>query len=68
MKKLLAAAGIGAAVIVGSLLGAGTANASDQMLRVPADLAPGDYMYTVTGGVLGFGGVRAVRDAALRDR
>jgi hypothetical protein len=50
MKKVLAAAGIGAAVTVGSLLGAGTANASDQMLKVGTDIQPGDYVYTVSGG------------------
>ena len=46
MKKMITATLLGGA-IVGSLLGAGTANASDTMYRVGTDIQPGDYTYTV---------------------
>ena len=46
MKKVITVTLLGGA-IVGSLLGAGTANAADQMLRVGTEIAPGDYSYTV---------------------
>jgi hypothetical protein len=54
MKKLLTATVLGGA-IVGSLLGAGTANATDSMYKVGKDIQPGDYVYTVTGSSLGYG-------------
>ena len=54
-KKTITAALLGGAII-GSVLGAGTANAADTMLRVPTDLASGDYQYTVTGSKYGLGG------------
>ena len=48
MKKMITATLLGGA-IVGSLLGAGAANATDSMLRVGSDIAVGDYQYTATG-------------------
>ena len=53
MKKLITATLVGGA-IVGSLLGAGTANAADQMLKVGKDIQPGDYTYVVTGSSIGY--------------
>ncbi len=53
MKKLLAAAGLGAAVTIGSLAGAGTANASDSFLGAIHDAGfynpNGDYVLVYQG-------------------
>ncbi len=61
MKKLITATLLGGAII-GSLLGAGTANAGDSMLKVGKDVQPGDYVYTVTGSSLGYGSYRLCSD------
>ena len=56
MKKMITATLLGGA-IVGSLLGAGAANAiggaDDAMYRVGVDIQPGDYTYTVVGNGMG---------------
>ena len=53
MKKIITATLLGGAITIGSMLGAGAANADDAMYRVSTDIQPGDYSYTVVGNGMG---------------
>ena len=65
MKKIAVATLLGGAVL-GSLLGAGAAQASggdgDTMYRIGVEIQPGDYKYTVVGN--GMGSWQLCSDAA----
>ena len=71
MKKVITATLIGGAITIGSLLGAGTANAadpysSDGTWLVPTEIAPGTYRAIVRSDAYGGGYFKVCADYSCK--